>query len=227
MYRTHPPNLAILIDLQILCAVLNKYYSFAEPFSSQWTFWYIREASTAVLVANMPNCWSLMRRLFNLRSFNGSSGRSKSNTNGYGSKGFTTIAGTSRGGKTNTVVDNASNIKSRNRDGAEGKGGVSWWERETGLVGKKLGRSESEEHIVDGSGVVGGKKAIPLEIWESKQFDVDRGSSADDISSVGKDDAGVNRDVRGIAVVGTKGKSTTTVTISASNGRKSTSSRDS
>ncbi|KAF4624618.1 hypothetical protein G7Y89_g13555 [Cudoniella acicularis] len=57
----------------ILCAILNKYYSFAHPFSPEWTFWYIREASTAILVANIPMCWALMRRLFNLRSFNGSS----------------------------------------------------------------------------------------------------------------------------------------------------------
>ncbi|KAH6715708.1 hypothetical protein BKA61DRAFT_631356 [Leptodontidium sp. MPI-SDFR-AT-0119] len=63
----------------ILCAVLNKYYSFAQPFSPMWTFWYIREASTAVYVANMPMCWPLMRRLFKLRAFNGiSSGGNRS-----------------------------------------------------------------------------------------------------------------------------------------------------
>ncbi|KAL2753522.1 hypothetical protein ACRALDRAFT_2029333 [Sodiomyces alcalophilus JCM 7366] len=34
----------------ILCAVLNKFYSFTEPFGQDWTFWYIRESSTALIV---------------------------------------------------------------------------------------------------------------------------------------------------------------------------------
>jgi hypothetical protein len=55
----------------ILAAVLNKYYSFAHPFGSQWTFWYIRESSTAMIVANLPFTWTLLRRMFKLESFNG------------------------------------------------------------------------------------------------------------------------------------------------------------
>jgi hypothetical protein len=53
----------------ILAAVLNKYYSFRYPFGSQWTFWYIRESSTAILVANLPFMWTLLRRIFKLGSF--------------------------------------------------------------------------------------------------------------------------------------------------------------
>ncbi|KAF2497587.1 hypothetical protein BU16DRAFT_506050 [Lophium mytilinum] len=53
----------------ILAAVLNKYYSFTQPFGGQWTYWYVRESSTALLVANLPFCWTLLRRLFNLRAF--------------------------------------------------------------------------------------------------------------------------------------------------------------
>ncbi|KND91021.1 hypothetical protein TOPH_04420 [Tolypocladium ophioglossoides CBS 100239] len=56
----------------ILSAILNKYYSFSQPFGSEWTFWYIRESSTALIVANLPLTWTLFRRVFNLRSFNGS-----------------------------------------------------------------------------------------------------------------------------------------------------------
>ncbi|KAL2352064.1 hypothetical protein BJ546DRAFT_237123 [Cryomyces antarcticus] len=62
----------------ILSALLNKYYSFTEPFGSMWTFWYVREVSTAILVANLPFTWTLLRRIFNLRSFDGASGRSRS-----------------------------------------------------------------------------------------------------------------------------------------------------
>lgn len=32
-------------------------------------YWYVREVSTAVIVANMPHLWALMRRTFNLRAF--------------------------------------------------------------------------------------------------------------------------------------------------------------
>ncbi|KAE9971185.1 hypothetical protein EG327_009953 [Venturia inaequalis] len=55
----------------ILAAVLNKYYSFAHPFGSEWTFWYIRESSTAMIVANLPFVWTLLRRIFKLQAFNG------------------------------------------------------------------------------------------------------------------------------------------------------------
>ncbi|KAI1080374.1 hypothetical protein F5B20DRAFT_580408 [Whalleya microplaca] len=54
----------------ILSAILNKYYSFTEPFGSSWTFWYIRESSTAIIAANLPLTWTLMQRIFNAKSFN-------------------------------------------------------------------------------------------------------------------------------------------------------------
>ncbi|KAM5363825.1 hypothetical protein ACJZ2D_011801 [Fusarium nematophilum] len=65
----------------ILSAILNKFYSFNEPFGSNWTFWYIRESSTALITANLPYIWTLLRRLFNLSSFNGSSYGKRSTTN--------------------------------------------------------------------------------------------------------------------------------------------------
>lgn len=42
----------------ILAAILNKVYSFSEPFGSLWTYWYVRESSTALLVANLPFVWT-------------------------------------------------------------------------------------------------------------------------------------------------------------------------
>ncbi|KAB8346240.1 hypothetical protein FH972_023285 [Carpinus fangiana] len=48
----------------ILCAVLNKYYSFTNPFGREWENWYVREVSTAILVANLPFTWGLVRSLF-------------------------------------------------------------------------------------------------------------------------------------------------------------------
>ena len=32
----------------ILAAILNKVYSFSEPFGAAWTYWYTREASNCV-----------------------------------------------------------------------------------------------------------------------------------------------------------------------------------
>ncbi|KAF2707884.1 hypothetical protein K504DRAFT_383109, partial [Pleomassaria siparia CBS 279.74] len=53
----------------IITAVLNKYYSFTRPYESTWINWYIRESSTAILVANLPFTWTLLRKMFNLGSF--------------------------------------------------------------------------------------------------------------------------------------------------------------
>ncbi|KAF2634481.1 hypothetical protein P280DRAFT_239584 [Massarina eburnea CBS 473.64] len=53
----------------ILAAVLNKYYSFHEPYRGGWIFWYVREASTAILVANLPFTWTLLRKVFRLGAF--------------------------------------------------------------------------------------------------------------------------------------------------------------
>ena len=51
----------------ILCAVLNKYYSFTDPFGILWVYWYVREGSTALLVANLPFLWGLIRRILRLK----------------------------------------------------------------------------------------------------------------------------------------------------------------
>lgn len=87
----HKVVLVILFSLGafvMLSAILSKVSSFRDPFSSEWVFWYTREASTAVIVTNMPHCWSLVRRVFHLRSFiaNGSSSRrvTSDRTRSYG-----------------------------------------------------------------------------------------------------------------------------------------------
>jgi hypothetical protein len=53
----------------ILASVLNKYYSFTRPYEPTWVFWYVRESSTAILVANLPFTWTLLRKLFDLGAF--------------------------------------------------------------------------------------------------------------------------------------------------------------
>ncbi|CAG9980389.1 unnamed protein product [Clonostachys byssicola] len=53
----------------ILSAILSKYYSFNQPFGVDWTYWYIRESSTAIITANLPLTWSLLQKCFGLKSF--------------------------------------------------------------------------------------------------------------------------------------------------------------
>jgi len=53
----------------ILASVLNKYYGFSNPYQPTWVTWYTRESSTAILVANLPFTWTLLRKVFNLGAF--------------------------------------------------------------------------------------------------------------------------------------------------------------
>ena len=53
----------------MVCAILSKHLSFTQPFSAEWIYWYTREASTAMIVANMPYSWTIIRKIFRLKSF--------------------------------------------------------------------------------------------------------------------------------------------------------------
>jgi len=52
--------------VNVLVAALNRYYNFTEPDDYVFLVWYCAEASTAVMVANMPFCWTLLQRVFKL-----------------------------------------------------------------------------------------------------------------------------------------------------------------
>lgn len=53
----------------VICAILSKRLSFTNPYSAEWVYWYCREASTVMIVTNMPYSWALIRRVFKLKSF--------------------------------------------------------------------------------------------------------------------------------------------------------------
>ncbi|KAK3711585.1 hypothetical protein LTR37_009576 [Vermiconidia calcicola] len=57
----------------ILAAILNKVYSFSEPFGEEWTHWYTRESSTALLCANLPFVWTFWRSIVRKGSITGQS----------------------------------------------------------------------------------------------------------------------------------------------------------
>jgi hypothetical protein len=62
----------------ILAAILNKVYSFSQPFGDLWSYWYVRESSTALLVANLPFVWNFWRRITGYSSVIGASKRGPS-----------------------------------------------------------------------------------------------------------------------------------------------------
>ena len=47
----------------IISACLTKYYSLTPTYNPHWELWYISEASTAILVGNIPLCLPLMRKV--------------------------------------------------------------------------------------------------------------------------------------------------------------------
>ncbi|KZM24350.1 uncharacterized protein EKO05_0005627 [Ascochyta rabiei] len=54
----------------IAAAALNSYYSFWHPYRDTWMFWYVRESSMAIIVANIPFTWTILRELFEVGDFN-------------------------------------------------------------------------------------------------------------------------------------------------------------
>lgn len=59
----------------IIAAILNKIYSFTQPYSTEWVYWYVRESSTALIVANLPFVWLFYRKVFRIRSSTASRAR--------------------------------------------------------------------------------------------------------------------------------------------------------
>ncbi|KAK3360915.1 hypothetical protein B0T24DRAFT_119862 [Lasiosphaeria ovina] len=59
--------------LVVVVAILNRYFNLAMPNDSGFLRWYNAEAATAVVIANVPFCWALLRQVFALDSWAASS----------------------------------------------------------------------------------------------------------------------------------------------------------
>ncbi|KAF1971591.1 hypothetical protein BU23DRAFT_509708 [Bimuria novae-zelandiae CBS 107.79] len=57
----------------ITAAALSAYYSLSQPYTHTWLSWYMRESSLAIIVANVPFTWTILRELFEVDEFNASS----------------------------------------------------------------------------------------------------------------------------------------------------------
>lgn len=54
----------------IAAAILSLYYSISDPYVHNWLSWYLREISMAVVVANIPFTWTILRELLEVDEFN-------------------------------------------------------------------------------------------------------------------------------------------------------------
>ncbi|CEL11228.1 hypothetical protein ASPCAL14331 [Aspergillus calidoustus] len=133
----------------ILASILSKYYSISQPYGMKWIDWYVREAATAVIVANIPQTWTLFRRLFNWSSFLHASSYNARSQNKYSH---------SATGRLHSASMHLSRFRRGDRDG-EG-GGKSGVRSRSATLGDPMA---SGEHFV---------RQQPLEIWAHRQFDV-------------------------------------------------------
>ncbi|KAI1173361.1 hypothetical protein F4777DRAFT_454740 [Nemania sp. FL0916] len=96
-------------------AVANKYYSFTQPWSTEWTYWYVRESSTALIVSNIPFLWTTLR--FFVRLTSSRSGGGGSPAPGRADKPVSLSLGTAYGHNTPSVNHNT--IISRGSHGVD------------------------------------------------------------------------------------------------------------
>lgn len=178
----------------IIAAILNKYFNFHSPDTTIYQLWYIREASTAIYVANLMCWWPLLRRIFGsvLSQYSGRY-RTDQYDPYYGnpsraSGGLSQALGGSRPGtghvtQTSTTGDKRSSrwwrggmrSRGRSRTRADSKGVM-------GLT--TLTTSTSQEAIntpnPPGSGGSGGSDShVPLEIWRKVEVNVEQNRSPD------------------------------------------------
>ena len=137
----------------ITCALLSKAYSFIYPYGLDWVFWYVREVSTAVIVANAPHLWPLCRRIFNLRSFLHDTSRGTHSRSRRGTGPLQYDRDGLRSGNT------AQAVASKNKGD-----GDHWFQMKSSKNDSTLSRTDSEERIISGK---------PLEIYQNVQFRVD------------------------------------------------------
>lgn len=109
--------------LQILAAVLNRYYNFSSPNSYVFLYWYVAEVGVAMYVGNLPLCWPVIRLALGSKgntsnpsypnpSYPKDSGRHKSQSrHPLASKGSLWAKLDDEEGRANTTTDQGSQIE--------------------------------------------------------------------------------------------------------------------
>jgi hypothetical protein len=169
----------------ILSAVLNKYYSFTEPFGSAWTFWYIRESSTALITANLPFTWTLLQRVFNVTSFyekyasHGRDGARSTGVYGHGTVGGT--GGVSRVRRTR-LGDGDDDVDMEAWGGTSSRSGVSAIGPDSSQEQINKPRPHHERGGSGGDDEARKNEPGPLEIYEQREIIItsEAAAAADD-----------------------------------------------
>ncbi|KAF8858590.1 hypothetical protein BDZ45DRAFT_704668 [Acephala macrosclerotiorum] len=116
----------------VICACTSKYFTFRDIWDDSYQFWYLREASIAMYTTNLPYVWSLARQTFRVL-------RSTENTH------------------TPNAYGNVSNLQSKS--GGQGRNKYNNLDM---ADASGLGRTESEEHIIEMKGLaMGGMEMRP------------------------------------------------------------------
>lgn len=182
----------------IIAAILNKYFNFASPLTTTYQIWYIREASTAIYVANLMCWWPLLRKLFGFRAFQQSSSYRR-----YGassSRRFSTWRGStmfsskraSRGGPFGFVKNfrNSTHVPS-----------VPQSVKRPDSTSKTLTTTTSEEAINNPYSFREGNHDLeanmPLEIWQKIEYDVVKTEKVPASPKNGEPSQGFNNEILG------------------------------
>lgn len=139
----------------MICAILSKYSSFTDPYAVEWVYWYCREASTIMIVSNMPYAWALIRRMFNLRSFFGDSEQDvyqQGDVREYqGQSIHSRTQGSTQRSKKRSWIWKRSTAPKQRAFGSTGNEMVSRTRGSTGDVKADLGDHASSDFSINGS----------------------------------------------------------------------------
>ncbi|KAL4761099.1 uncharacterized protein BDW70DRAFT_159966 [Aspergillus foveolatus] len=144
----------------MIAAILNKYFNFQSPDTTIYQLWYIREASTAIYVANLMCWWPLLRKVFGsaLSHYNSryQSNRYGEQLSGQVSHPLPFRSSAAGASATHSVVQKDSKSK-------------RWWSQRA--ESKALATTASQEAINN-------TEEMPLEIWRKVEYNVEQNSDS-------------------------------------------------
>ncbi|RDW83804.1 uncharacterized protein DSM5745_04130 [Aspergillus mulundensis] len=162
----------------MVAAILNKYFNFASPDTTIYQLWYIREASTAIYVANLMCWWPLLRKVFgsalsqyssNYRA-NGYEGPSQRSA--LQSHSHSQHHGSVNASRASAIFTGKVRVKA-----TESRRG-RWWRSEPTATTKGLKTSASQEAINTADRVDSPADRhegdVPLEIWRKVEYNVEQ-----------------------------------------------------
>ncbi|KAL4791241.1 hypothetical protein BDV19DRAFT_393352 [Aspergillus venezuelensis] len=153
----------------MIAAILNKYFNFASPDTTLYQLWYIREASTAIYVANLMCWWPLLRKIFGNALSHYSS---RYRTYRYGDQPSGQLShslpfgSAAAGAAASHNATRASTVVKQSRGRSRSRG-QRWWGRKTPAESKGLATTASQEAINN-------TEEVPLEIWRKVEYNVEQ-----------------------------------------------------